>query len=137
MIPKVRNVETVILENQLSEQSAFKFKSVIFHKYIQYVLLQQNASYRILKTTYVDKDLKLIGPSYEEISDLTEDLVKSGINLEMILLEPDLEYWVVGISFNKSVNPCRMNIEFKLSEKPLDILPYIVQTGADHVLFSE
>ncbi|MEK5358221.1 hypothetical protein [Paenibacillus sp. FSL L8-0709] len=48
------------------------------------------------------------------------------------------EFWVVGISFNKVENNDGYSSEFRISgEKPIDILPYIIQTGAEHVFFSE
>ncbi|MFC0211378.1 hypothetical protein ACFFK0_02760, partial [Paenibacillus chartarius] len=51
---------------------------------------------------------------------------------------PEEEYWAVGISYNTSQNANGVISEFTISnERPLDILPYIIQTGAEHVFFSE
>lgn len=139
IIPKVRNVDTLILENQLLEQIAFKFQKIIFYKNEQYVLLRQNEKYKMLRTRYEDGLLKLIEINNEELDNVKDYVDGLDFNIKMHYSNSSEEFWVTGICFNKSLNENCMDYEYKISsnERSLDILPYIVQTGAEHVFFSE
>ncbi|KZS47055.1 hypothetical protein AWU65_14535 [Paenibacillus glucanolyticus] len=137
MIPKVSNVDLLILADNAG-QEIYKFKKVIFHKDTQYLLLLQQEGYKILKTRYDAKHLKLIEISNEEFQQL-RDLRLLDFDQPERDHESIGEFMVTGISFNKQGNEGGMLVEFKIAsiERPLDILPYIVQTGAEHVFFSE
>jgi len=138
MIPKVQNVESIIIRNHLDEQSIFKFHRVVFYNDNQYVLLYRSDCSKILKSVYRAGFLLLV--------DITEDEYKElGLHFQWLhsscwraSRHTDEEYWVVGISFNKYESENRFYSEFKISDKkPLDILPFIVQTGAENVIFSK
>ncbi|WP_173189707.1 hypothetical protein [Paenibacillus alginolyticus] len=137
MIPKVSNVDSLILADNAG-QEIYKFKKVIFHKDAQYLLLLQREGYKILKTRYDAKHLKLIEIRSEEFQQL-RDLRLLDFDRPERDQESIGEFMVTGISFNKLGNEGGMFVEFKIAsiERPLDILPYIVQTGAEHVFFSE
>ncbi|MGG1554091.1 hypothetical protein [Paenibacillus ferrarius] len=138
MIPKVHNVTTVILENQYAEQSAFTFVRVIFYHDLPYVFLQQFGFIKVLRAVYEKKVLRLIEPDHADIQEISSILENDLVNNE-ISPTCNEEYWVTGVSFNKTESQSQMNCEFKIAsvEKPLDLLPYLIQTGAEHVLFSE
>lgn len=101
-------------------------------------MLYQSEHYKILRTRYDNESLRLVEISNEEYIILKElgwldfDTPKYYSNLQE-------EFWVTGICFNKFEKENRMTVEYILSsiERPLDVLPYIVQTGAEHVFFSE
>ncbi|MGM1050532.1 MAG: hypothetical protein ACQEXX_31055 [Bacillota bacterium] len=137
MIPKVSNVDSLILADNTG-QAVYKFKKIIFHKDRQYILLHLEDHFQLLKPRYDDGFLKLIevrNDEYRELKDLgwlDYEQPKNNFN-------SDREFSVTGICFNRSGNENSMTLEFKISsiEKPLDILPYIVQTGVGHVFFSK
>ncbi|KIL35624.1 hypothetical protein SD70_32040 [Gordoniibacillus kamchatkensis] len=138
MIPKVRSVESLILSNQSSEQFIFQFNKLIFLRNAQYLFLQQKECRKILKIKYCDGGLKLIGISRDEYTDLKDHIHWSHNDTSEISKSPEEEYWAVGISYNTSQNANGVISEFTISnERPLDILLYIIQTGAEHVFFSE
>ncbi|GKS09833.1 hypothetical protein YDYSY3_08330 [Paenibacillus chitinolyticus] len=138
MIPKVQNVESIIIRNHSDEQSIFKFHKVVLYNDNQFVLLYRSDCSKILKAVYKDGFLLLV--------DITEDEYKElGLHFQWMLCScwrlsrrTDVEYWVVGISFNKCESENLFYSEFKISdEKPLDILPFVVQTGVENVIFSK
>ncbi|SDJ44773.1 hypothetical protein [Paenibacillus naphthalenovorans] len=134
MIPKVRSVESLILMNQSSVQLAVRFRKIIFHKGSQFLLLQQKEQHTVMKIKCCDNAYKLIGANREEYEELSGYFQGIPVNLT----DTEEEYWVVGIGFNKVENQKGMSTEFRISnEKPLDVLPYIIQTGVEHVFFSE
>lgn len=137
MIPKVRSVESLILTNQSSEQFTVRFRKIIFHKDTQFLILQRAEEHYIMKIKSCNGTVKLIESTKEEFDELVGFLREGYAKTSSA---PDLaeEFWVVGISFNKVENNNGCSSEFMISgEKPIDILPYIVQTGAEHVFFSE
>lgn len=138
MIPKVRNVESIIIRNHTNEQSIFKFRKVVFYNDNQYVLLYRSDCSKILKAVYKDGFLLLVDITEDEYKELGlhfQWLYCSSWRLTRGTVE---EYRVVGISFNKYESQNRYYSEFKISdEKPLDILPFIVQTGVENVIFSK
>lgn len=134
MIPKVRSVESLILMNQTTEQFAVQFRKIIFHKGSQFLLLQQKEQHTVMKIKYCDSGYKLVGADREEYEELSGYFHGIMVNSR----DSEEEYWVVGIGFNKLENQDGMSSEFRISnEKPLDVLPYIIQTGAEYVYFSE
>lgn len=137
MIPKVRSVESLILTNHSSEQFTVRFRKIIFHKDAQFLILQKAEEHYIMKIKSCNGTVKLIESTKEEFDELV-GFLREGY--EKSSSAPDLaeEFWVVGISFNRVENNNGCSSEFIISgEKPIDILPYIVQTGAEHVFFSE
>ncbi|TDF95457.1 hypothetical protein [Paenibacillus piri] len=137
MIPKVSKVDSIILADNMG-QAAYKFKKIIFHKDRQYLLLHQEDNFQLLRTRYDDGFLKLIEVSNKEYQEL-KDLGWLDFDQPNHNFNSNREFSVTGICFNRLGNESSMIIEYKSSsiEKPLDILPYIVQTGAEHVFFSE
>ncbi|WP_159887970.1 DUF6042 family protein [Paenibacillus puerhi] len=121
MIPKVSNVDALILSNN-NGQATYNFKKVIFHKDAQFLLLHQGENYKVLKTRYDDEHLKLIDISNEEFQELSDlrllDMDRPERDHELID-----EYSVTGISFNKQGNESGMFVEYKFAsiERPLDI----------------
>ncbi|CAM4038252.1 hypothetical protein COLU111180_20450 [Cohnella lubricantis] len=137
MIPKVRSVESLILANKSSEQFAVRFRKIIFHKDAQFLILQREEEQQVMKIKSCNGTVKLIEPIKEEL-DAIIDYFHEGYAQTSPDLKLTEEYWVVGISFNKVENKGDYSTEFMISgEKPIDILPYIVQTGAEHVFFPE
>lgn len=137
MVPKVKTVESLIISNKLLEQLVCRFRKIIFYKDAQYLLLQLNDHWKILKTKDNCGELNLIEIGCKEYDDLKDQIEYLHDKVPISLTETEEEYWVVGISFNRLQNECSITSEFKISEKPLDILPYIIQTGAEYVFFSE
>ncbi|MCY9661982.1 hypothetical protein P5G65_33870 [Paenibacillus chondroitinus] len=137
MIPKVRSVESLILSNRSSEQFAVRFRKIIFHKDAQFLILQWEEEQHVMKIKSCNGAVKLIESTKEEFDELIGFLREGYAKTSS---DPDLaeEFWVVGISFNKVENNDGYFSEFRISdEKPIDILPYIIQTGVEHVFFSE
>ncbi len=138
MISKVISVETLILSNELSNQIAVRFRKILFHKGSQYLLVEQQEHWKILKAKYVEGALKLIGISKDEYKNLQSHFHWLNHEIERDLIYSEEVYWALGISFNKLASKNSTVSEFKISNgKPLDILPYILQTGDGHVFFSE
>ncbi|ASS68154.1 MULTISPECIES: hypothetical protein [Paenibacillus] len=138
MIPKVRSVESLILTNQSSDQFVAQFRKIIFHNGAQFLILQRNDKQKVLKIKCCDDAVKLIGPKKEEFEELIDYFREGHTKTQASPIDSDEEYWVIGISFNKVETKGGLSLEFKISdEKPIDILPYIIQTGAEHVFFSE
>ncbi|MCK8489242.1 hypothetical protein M0651_18885 [Paenibacillus sp. MBLB2552] len=136
MIPKVRSVETLILTNQSSVQFAVRFRKIIFHKDAQFLIIQREEEQHVIKIKSCNGRVKLIVPTKEEYAELIGFLPEGYAET---LSDPNFaeEFWVVGISFNKAENNDEYSSEFRISDqKPIDILPYIIQTGAEHVFFS-
>ncbi len=138
MIPKIVSVETLILTNKLCEQTAVRFRKVLFHKESQYLLVEEEEGQKVLKAKYIEDELRLITIRLGEYTDLQNHFHWLNDEFERTLTNSDEEYWVLGISFNKMVREDSAVSEFKISnEKALDILPYILQTGDGHVFFSK
>lgn len=137
MIPKIVSVETLILTNKLYEQTAVRFRKILFHKESQYLLVEEQEGRKILKAKYIEDELRLISIRLDEYTDLQNHFHWLNDEFERTLTNSEEEYWVLGISFNKMVREDSAVSEFKISnEKSLDILPYILQTGDGHVFFS-
>lgn len=138
MIPKIVSVETLILTNKLNEQTAVRFRKVLFHKESHYLLVEEEEGWKVLKAKYIEDELRLITIRLDEYLDLQNHFYWLNDEFERTLTNSEEEYWVLGISFNKMVREDSAVSEFKISnEKALDILPYILQTGDGHVFFSK
>ncbi|MCR2802675.1 hypothetical protein [Paenibacillus soyae] len=138
MIPKVWSVESLILTNQTKEQFTSRFRKVIFHKDFQYLLLQQQDQFKVMKIKCCEEVVKLREANKDECMELEEYLQKWHVKALVDSMDSNEEYWVVGISFNKVVHKGCFSSEYRISDgNPLDILPYIIQTGAEHVYFSK
>lgn len=138
MIPKVQNVESIIIRNHSDQQSIFKFRRVVFYNDHQYVFLDRPDCSKILKAVYKSGSLLLVDVTEDEYIDLNLHVQWPHSDSCRESIHTNEEYWVVGISFNKYESENRFYSEFKISdEKPLDILPFIVQTGVENVIFSK
>lgn len=134
LIPKVHSVEFLLLANDSEEHFIVRFRKVVFHKGSSFLLVQQKHHHFFLKVKSCGGTCKLVGLDKEEYRELRTYFQGVGFHEQ----EGDEEYNVIGIEFNRVEGHRRMNTEFRISDgRSLDILPYVVQTGAEFVHFVE
>jgi hypothetical protein len=120
--------------NQSEDRYTVRFCKIIFHKGFQFLLIQHKDQHVVMKIKCCDSVCKLVGVNKGEY----EELRGYYHGIPVILTNSEEEYSVVGIGFNKVEKQGVVSTEFRISnDKPLDVLPYLIQTGDEHVFFSE
>ncbi len=129
------NIQSLVLLNIDNEQFIYKFYKLLLNDSDQFILISRNESLFCFRVHCFEDKMSLQSISSEESSRIEELLA----NIQEITFEsgPPKTYRVVGFSYNHFESSLSSQTKFKISNnnQPINILPYIMQTGADNIIF--
>lgn len=137
MLPKVSNVESIVLADQPGERVVVDFEKVIYYKSRYYLQVDHDGRKVLLGTSYVEGTTTLHELKCEEYATLKRCL-RSDDAYDPFMLGLVHPLRVVGMSYNSINTPTRSMTKFimaNVEHTSLDVLAYVLQTGVDHVLF--
>ncbi|MCY9659522.1 hypothetical protein P5G65_23740 [Paenibacillus chondroitinus] len=131
MITTVFNVKSIILLNGEGVRSSFSFKKIIFSQENCYLAFEHQEEVYAYKLSIIDEKVFL-----DPIDD--NDNCKISKLLSLCIKQCDQRHWAVGISYNETSSANSISTRFKISnhDQPLDILPFLLQTGANSIEIS-
>lgn len=131
MVKKIYNVKSIVLINSKENKLIVKFEKLLFYNENCFISFNINGLNYIFKVILIEEDVYLDPVSDEELI-----LISNIITTETMRFSERM--WAVGISYNEFSGPDFCSTRFKISNnnKPIDILPYLLQTGEHSIDFS-
>lgn len=128
MITNVYNVKSIILLNGEGKRNSFFFKKIVFSQEDCYLAFEHRSEVYAYKLNIVDGKVYLDPINDNDSSKISKILLTN-------IKKADQRYWAVGISFNETITQNSISTRFKISnhDQPLDILPYLLQTGVNSI----
>lgn len=131
MITNVYNVKSIILLNGEGTRSSFSFKKIIFSQENCYLAFEHQGEVYAYKLSIVDEEV-FLDPLDDNDNSILSKILSSNIKQDV------QRYWAVGISYNETSSQNSTSTRFKISnhDQPLDILPFLLQTGVNSIEIS-
>ncbi|MCE5170601.1 arylsulfatase regulator [Paenibacillus profundus] len=137
MIPRIHNVQDVVLCNERDEHLWYQFKAMYMLGNEQIVVLHKgdfNYGFEIMEQ---DKSSYLQQLSYHRISILKKKYPTVFHDLQESTITHTAPLRLIAFTYNefKTKSNYRICISFASDEYPLDAYSFFLQTGADYVHF--
>ncbi|MCY9698317.1 hypothetical protein [Paenibacillus alginolyticus] len=132
MLPKVYNVKSIILLSEKGERDCYSFERIIFETESCYLVFKHDSEFYVYKLNLAENQLFMDPAEIEYIEQLSK-------TLSIDIKQDNLRHWAVGISYNETSSENKISTLFKISnqDQPLDILPFLLQTGEDSIYFRQ